>query len=676
MWEEDWIDVRPYLDSLAIPSDKEVCEFLREAPELLWECVQRIRVTVVNEAALALFNAPDFAELSAAWRNAFPEEAFPELCRQIAAYTRGSLSYETLTVRADVTGQSKYIYLKSAKRGERYCVAAQEITCSHFVEEIVALRRAHIEAQGRSPDSAFHQAMARFIQSRSESPAAAPQENNVTEAMDTRGRELNAPDGQIGQWEWDIASNTRRMSAYWDELLGYTAEESGSAKNWERSIHPDDLPAVVKALQTHLDGYTPLYQAQYRLKTKQGAWVWISSQGKVTHRDAQGKPLKMSGVFFDITAPKQREMEYSQLQTIYRQVVEQGPFGLAVIDLDLRWIAVNQALCSMLGYCEDELKGITCAAVTHPDDKEADVALTDQLVRGEIPSYRLDKRYIAKSGDIVWVTLTRSLLKNDNGDAVSFLAIVENISERKKYEELLQVRAEEITRSNEELQRFAYIVSHDLQEPLRNITSCSQLLERRMPELVSPEAKKILDYIVDSTNRMRTMIEDLLDYSRVSFKGKELKPGPLDHALDYALANLGASLRSAQAVVHRDPLPDVMADLRQLAQVFQNLIGNAIKFRNAEPPVIRIRAYPHHRKGEWVVSVKDNGIGIAPEYFEGIFGVFQRLHTRTEYPGTGIGLSLAKKIVERHGGAMWVESKPHEGANFLFTLKAALNGKK
>jgi light-regulated signal transduction histidine kinase (bacteriophytochrome) len=226
---------------------------------------------------------------------------------------------------------------------------------------------------------------------------------------------------------------------------------------------------------------------------------------------------------------------------------------------------------------------------------------------------------------------------------------------------------EELARSNKDLEQFAYVASHDLQEPLRIVSGYLQLLERRYRDKLDKDADEFIDFAVDGARRMQSLIIDLLAYSRVGTKGRTSAPTDAGAALHRALANLKTAITEADAVVSSGQLPTVTADPVQLAQVFQNLVGNAIKFcRTDRRPEIQVSAEPYD--GRWRFSVKDNGIGIEPQYVERVFVIFQRLHTRDKYPGTGIGLAICKKIVERHGGRIWVESTPGEGSTFYFTI--------
>ena len=223
-----------------------------------------------------------------------------------------------------------------------------------------------------------------------------------------------------------------------------------------------------------------------------------------------------------------------------------------------------------------------------------------------------------------------------------------------------------LKRSNAELERFAYVASHDLQEPLRMVTSYLQLLERRYKDRLDGDALEFINYAVDGSNRMKTLISDLLAYSRVGTRGKEFALTDCEEILGRVLGNLQISLEENRAKVTHDPLPKLMADDVQLESLFQNLIGNAVKFHGKKPPKIHVGVKKDEK--DWIFSVSDNGIGIDPQYFERIFIIFQRLHNREEYPGTGIGLAISKRIVERHGGRIWIESQPEKGSTFFFTL--------
>src|SRR3989454_94849 len=230
----------------------------------------------------------------------------------------------------------------------------------------------------------------------------------------------------------------------------------------------------------------------------------------------------------------------------------------------------------------------------------------------------------------------------------------------------------ELERSNKELEQFAYVASHDLQEPLRMVSSYTELLERRYGDKLDDKGRTFINFAVDGAVRMQRLINDLLEFSRVSTRGKPMQPVDVNRVLGAVRANLSVAIREAGALVTNEALPSVVADETQLVQLLQNLVGNAIKFRGGERPLVHVSAQPGAT--ECVFAVRDNGIGIAPEYFERIFVIFQRLHARGEYPGTGIGLAVCRRIAERHGGRIWVESAPGQGSTFYFALPTGNGG--
>jgi light-regulated signal transduction histidine kinase (bacteriophytochrome) len=289
------------------------------------------------------------------------------------------------------------------------------------------------------------------------------------------------------------------------------------------------------------------------------------------------------------------------------------------------------------------------------------------MAKGEaIQQY--ETRRLRKDGTLVDVSLTLSPLRNGQDHSEGISLIARDITESKRITRELEQRTKELERSNAELEQFAYSASHDLQEPLRMVASYVQLLQKRYKGKLDSDADDFIAYAVDGATRMKRLINDLLAYSRAG-RGKPAKPVKVTSALDWALSNLSLVVEESGATVTWDPMPIVVSDESQLGELFQNLIGNAIKFRGAEPLKIHVGAM--REGGEWLFSVRDNGIGIEPQYFSRIFLMFQRLHGRQEYPGTGIGLAICRRIVEHQGGRIWVESTPGDGTTFFFTMPIA-----
>jgi len=337
---------------------------------------------------------------------------------------------------------------------------------------------------------------------------------------------------------------------------------------------------------------------------------------------------------------------------------------LCTIGLDGRLIDLNPAWETILSYKPVELKGRLLTELVHSEDLPAVNTALQRVIHGG-DSSRFEARYRHKDGEYRWLAWAIVISPQDE----IVYGAARDFTERHQAEETLRQQAEELERSNRELEQFAYVASHDLQEPLRIVSSYVQLLARRYQGKLDQDADEFIGFAVEGANRMKSLITDLLAYSRVGTRGKELAPVEMEDALERATRNLRLAIQDSGAIIAHDDLPVVLADQVQMTQLLQNLIGNAIKFRGSKAP--RIHVGVRRRDERWLFFVRDNGIGIDPQYAERIFVIFQRLHNRDEYPGTGIGLAICRKIVERHGGEIWVESKPGNGATFYFTLQPA-----
>ncbi len=345
------------------------------------------------------------------------------------------------------------------------------------------------------------------------------------------------------------------------------------------------------------------------------------------------------------------------------------PVGvLMLLDEDQRIQYANARIERFLGYAPAEVEGRELVELFEPGDRSRIMTLLqehlpgDKTVSGEFRGRRKDGTMVPMQ-----VVAQSAVVSGMRGSKVSGVYL-RDFAERERLVEALASRAAQLARSNRELEQFSYIASHDLQEPLRMVGSYTQLLEQRYGPQLDDDAREFLRYAREGATRMRELIDALLSYSRIDTRAEPFQRVAADDVLNVAVSNLRGALVQSGAVLHRTPLPIVEVDRIQLGQVFQNLIGNAVKFHGPKPPQIWIGA--ERRGAEWLFTVRDDGIGIPPEYQERIFIIFQRLHTREEYPGTGIGLAVCKKVVERHGGKLWVESSgvPGEGTTFLFTL--------
>ena len=350
----------------------------------------------------------------------------------------------------------------------------------------------------------------------------------------------------------------------------------------------------------------------------------------------------------------------------FRGLLEAAPDAMVIVSASGKIVRVNTQTERVFGYPREELLGKPIEQLIPArfrDRHEAHRAAYAEARRPRGMGVGLELFGLRKDGTEFPVEISLSPLATDEGRLVS--AAVRDITERKRAEAELAERAAELARSNAELEQFAYVASHDLQEPLRMVASYTQLLARRYQSKLGPDADEFIQFAIDGVSRMQGLILDLLAYSRVSRKARAFERVDLEAVFTQATANLQASILESRAEVTHEPLPSVAGDAPQLVQLLQNLIGNAIKFRAEAAPRVHVSVERHART--WTFAVADNGIGIDAKYFERIFVIFQRLHTRDRYPGTGIGLAICKKIVERHGGKIWVESSPR-GSTFRFTL--------
>lgn len=363
----------------------------------------------------------------------------------------------------------------------------------------------------------------------------------------------------------------------------------------------------------------------------------------------------------------QRLAEVEGGRDLFLQVIESMSEALFLMDRTGRVVRVNSAACRLLECDETALVGRPLAeACGNYDIPATPWQLLERAPNGMLPYS--DVEVSTHAGHTVPVSISVGLVRDRRGKITGMHAVARDISDRKRAEEALARQACELARSNAELEQFAYVASHDLQEPLRMMASFTQLLAKRYKGRLDADADDFIAYIVDGSIRMQRLINDLLAYSRLGRQEKALAPVQCAAVVTVACHNLRGAIEDSGAAITVDPLPVVMADETQLVQLFQNLIGNAMKFHSDKPVQVQIGA--ERRGKDWLFWVRDNGIGIEPQHAERIFLIFQRLHNRDQYPGTGMGLAITKKIVERFGGHIWVQSRRGEGSTFYFTLPA------
>ncbi len=492
------------------------------------------------------------------------------------------------------------------------------------------------------------------------------------------------------------------------QQLGYTAEDLLGKSGFDL-VHPDDVEYLAETLAESLQDPegVPSKTLEFRIKDKTGNWHYLECTANFIFKES-GRPESILLISKDITERKKVELRQTIAYNItdatnrstgleellkyihleIDKIIVARNFYIALYDADSDFITFP--------YFVDETEsedssvprrkfgnGLTEYVIKHgsaflvrDDDIKQLVESGDIELIGELPLVWLGVPLKSKD-KIIGVVTVQSYMSSTvyTHDELEFLELISSqitrAIERKQAEKKLKQTMDELTRSNVELQDFAYVASHDLQEPLRMISSYLQLLERRYAGKLDSDADDFINYAVDGANRMQTMINDLLTYSRVCTRGKDFSPTNSEEVLETSITNLQLAIEDSNADVTHDSLPTIIADESQLIQLFQNIIGNAVKFHGEEKPRTHISA--EEKDDEWLFSVKDNGIGMNPDDHERIFKIFNCLHNKSEYPGTGIGLSVCKKIVERHGGRIWVESELGKGSTFYFTIPKKRN---
>jgi PAS domain S-box-containing protein len=458
----------------------------------------------------------------------------------------------------------------------------------------------------------------------------------------------------------DIEGRYVNVNRAYAHKCGYEPEQMLGLE-WQSTVHPGDVEMMLSAYQEML--ISGKVEVEARGVRKNGSFFY-KQLTMVKACDAQGIFNGHHCFMKDITERKLTETALQESEFKYRQIVELAEEGIWVIDSNGLTTYVNHAMARMLGYSELEMFGRSLLDFMDEPEQQQALALVERRKQGIGEQHEF--KFKSKDGKDIWTDMSTSPVMDSQGNLLSCCALVYNITSRKEAEQQMLQLTEDLKRSNEELEQFAYVASHDLQEPLRAVTSYTQLLAQRYQGKLDERADKYINYIVDGATRMQQLINDLLAYSRLGTRGQEFEEADCNAVVKQTMYNLQIAIAERKAVITCDAMPTVMADESQLVQLFQNLIGNGIKFCRQDIPFIHIAAC--RQESEWLFSVRDNGIGIDPQYADRIFIIFARLHSRRQYSGTGIGLAMCKRIVERHGGRIWVESQEGKGATFYFTI--------
>jgi PAS domain S-box-containing protein len=472
-------------------------------------------------------------------------------------------------------------------------------------------------------------------------------------------------------WDWNLTTDEVWWNDNFYKVFGYDPSKGiPTLGEWILKMHPDDRIKIVAKLKGIKNITEDSWRDEFRYFRKDGT-IGIGLNRAYIIRNHEGMPLRVIGAIHDITERRKAQQQLADSEKRYRQIVETAQEGIWLIDENDCTVFVNKKMCEMLEYAQQEIIGKPNYFFKDEEERKIAMQLIERRKRGISEQY--EGSYITKSGKCLWVSVSANPVFDDEGNYKGALGMLTDITQRKLQEELLkkseadlEIKNRALEQKNTELEQFAYIASHDLQEPLRTVSSFTDHFQKLYKDKVDDAGQKYLYFIQQGTERMKILITDLLDYSRIG-RGKELKPVDCNEIINTIIADLDTAIQESKVEIKTETLPVVSGYTTEMKQLFQNLVVNAIKFRKKEvAPKIHISSQPIN--GGWEFTVQDNGIGIDEQFNERIFAIFQRLHTRNEYEGSGIGLSHCKKIVELHGGKIWVNSKPGEGSIFHFTI--------
>lgn len=478
---------------------------------------------------------------------------------------------------------------------------------------------------------------------------------------------------KLGIWEWDIEQRLLTYSNRFLEQLGYDPSRfSNRYAEFEKLFHPDDIPRLAKEFQEQATkGDT--FELDYRLLASCGRYHWIYDRGRAVQRNEKGKVIRAVGISIDITQRKETEIALKESEAVQKAILNALPdlkFRISADGIFLDYFASPGEDVKLFALPRQFL-GKSAREVL-PEYLYKAIMKNLQLAIGKAAPQAFEYPLVVK-GEICYFEARISAVNDKEA-----IAVVRDISALKRAQQELQSKIRELDNNNQKLQlyvdsnlqleNFAHTVSHDLREPVRTINSFAQLLQKKYHGQLDEDANTFLDFIAGSAANMNTLIEDLLEYSRINNSQHEIEEIPVEQLLQAVVNALSGLIAEREAtILICTPLPVIRGNWTKINQLFQNLISNAIKFGwESTPPLVEI--FAHEDKDHWIFAIRDNGIGIEPEYQPQIFLLFRRLHSRRYYPGSGIGLSLCKRVVEQHGGKIWVESQPGQGSTFYFNL--------
>ena len=494
--------------------------------------------------------------------------------------------------------------------------------------------------------------------------------------------------GGVGVWDWNVVTNDLYFTPELEQLYGLDPGTIKTYDDWRMLTHPDDIEKVEEERDSKIANHQP-FDLEFRILHDSGDTRWLSARGGAIY-DTNGQVKRVLGINIDITNRKKAEEILNTTLIRFYKILSSMRASVLLVTANNNVEFVNQEFCDyfylneepeyFMGYSSLEMTSVIKSAYRNPDEalrRIEEIVRNWKPVHGEEVLMRNGKSCLrdfvplfidGKLYGRLWLHLDITERKHTEEELnESNIKLKKEVNDHQITELKLEKMLNELKRSNKELEQFAYVSSHDLQEPLRMVALFTQLLERRYKGKLDDDADDYIKFIVEGAQRMKLLIDDLLSYSRVNTKPSEFNSIEMDKVLDNVLSNLQLTSEENSAEIDiQEPLPTIIGDESQMIHVFQNLIANGIKFNDKDSPKISVLA--EQDEDGWIFSVSDNGIGIEPKYQAQIFEIFKRLHEKDKYPGTGIGLAICQKIIERHGGKIWIESKPGVGSIFYFNI--------